>query len=384
MIKPAKRWIVRTPPLPDELMSSWLHRMALANRHTNHSFVATMFGRDVQIWTRDLDRSFRPELLPDLSQWACVSQARLEQLLLTSWLGTVAESITGSFRCTWLLPVGVYHRSRLAAGLQFCPQCLAEDIPYARKAWRGAFVTECPTHRVGLLDRCPCCAAPFVYHRSLPDRQGRRHCRCGADFASMTSPVKSGSTVLRLQARLLRSANLGWTRMSGRWVGSLVLFTGVRHLLYVLTSPKMTNLTALVVPPHLRPQADRFMVFENLPVAQRRSLLKAVSEWLMDWPDKFLRDVARSRSYRGFLFRKRKDTVSWIQVALDQCPTAQPHRITDMEVEACRTWLIRRGEIPSFALIADALGLDLVDRMWPANRSLISVAAIDRHRILRQ
>lgn len=78
---------------------------------------------------------------------------------------------------------------------------------------------------------------------------------------------------------------------------------------------------------NLRPPADRFAVFEHLPVDQRRGRLKAVSEWLMDWPD-----------------NERGNPVSWIQVALDHCPTAQPHRITAIEVEACRTWLVRKGD----------------------------------------
>ena len=48
------RWPVSVDPLPDELLSSWLHRLALANGIAPRSFAGAL-GFDERMWSPRLD-----------------------------------------------------------------------------------------------------------------------------------------------------------------------------------------------------------------------------------------------------------------------------------------------------------------------------------------
>ncbi|MCV3211661.1 TniQ family protein [Mesorhizobium sp. YC-39] len=53
-----KRWPVSAAPLPDELLSSWLHRLALANGIAPRSF-AGVLGLSERMWSPRLDLRLR-------------------------------------------------------------------------------------------------------------------------------------------------------------------------------------------------------------------------------------------------------------------------------------------------------------------------------------
>jgi hypothetical protein len=50
---------------------------------------------------------------------------------------------------------------------RFCPQCWSTDrVPYLRLEWRFKHWRFCPTHRVQLQMRCPCCHNILAMHRA--------------------------------------------------------------------------------------------------------------------------------------------------------------------------------------------------------------------------
>lgn len=117
------------------------------------------------------------------------------QTTLRPFEGVVYPKFKESGVLPWIQTLMVYHRKRNAYGMQFCPQCLAEDEePYFRRSWRIAFNTVCSHHQVMLHDRCPQCDAPVMYHRiemgrsGIPDTVAMGDCHaCGHSLAH--SPV---------------------------------------------------------------------------------------------------------------------------------------------------------------------------------------------------
>lgn len=142
------RWPVSVNPLPDELLSSWLHRLALANGIAPRSF-AGVLGLDARVWSPRLDL-----YLPRHVAGLLVDQTGVPQDVVG------AMTMSGCAMAPFLLPLrDSAHRNR-STWMQYCPQCLATDVtPYFRRQWRLASRVSCFAHGCGLRDRCPACHA---------------------------------------------------------------------------------------------------------------------------------------------------------------------------------------------------------------------------------
>lgn len=160
-------WPIHPHRLPDELLSFWILRVAHANRLKLQTFTNLALGRNASPWARDIDRSASDELLSQLSAQTGSSVEELRGGMLSAYEGILFEHHNAQGNSQWILPLGVYHRTRRAYGMQFCPACLFWDgIPYFRRRWRLAFATICDRHGTLLHDRCPHCAAPVIYFRN--------------------------------------------------------------------------------------------------------------------------------------------------------------------------------------------------------------------------
>lgn len=193
-------------PLPDELLTSWLARLARAHGLKLQSFSQLMFGRSYQLWNRDLDRLAPVWVVERLGESTATSLERAWHTTLASYEGVVYPRHAESGMLRWVLNVGVYHRTRLKFGLQVCPRCLAGDPdPYFRRSWRLAFVVCCPRHRAKLIDACPCCKRPLAFHRSelgQPDRllaESVSQCgHCGTDVREASVAHESDALLIDL------------------------------------------------------------------------------------------------------------------------------------------------------------------------------------------
>ncbi len=223
-----QRWPVKVSPARDELLSSWLHRLAHA-----HGLSPRHFGERLGVgsgaWSARVDLD-PPEFLLNL---------------LHHQTGVGRDGLAGlTFGAEqWrplLLPLRWRKRKRIqATWLQFCPLCLAEDeTPYFRRRWRRASVMTCRRHGRALLDRCPSCGdglAPFEPRVLLP----QHHCaHCGFDLRDAGSPNMKQAT-----------------RRSAELIDDLVRLEAAKGFLdksaliiRVLTLPALEK----------RPRADRF------------------------------------------------------------------------------------------------------------------------------
>lgn len=167
----ADRWPVTVAPQDDELLSSWLHRLALANglapRH-----LGDVLGLGAGMWSARLDCALLDGTLDVLHQQTGVARERIAMMTLGAGPGT-----------RLLLPLRHVAGRSAATWLQFCPDCLAgDDVPYFRRRWRWATRISCWEHGCGLRDRCPGCGDGIAAFAQR-DLIAQHFCsRCGHDL----------------------------------------------------------------------------------------------------------------------------------------------------------------------------------------------------------
>lgn len=160
-------WPVRYKPREDELLSSWLTRLAHGIGLKVQTLCNLEFGNRRQVWNRDIDRLAPPWLLERLCRRTGVSPEAVAATTLRAYEGTLYKRYRASGTLPWVLGLQMYHRRSTGYGLQFCPACLAEsDACHYRKTWRVALYTVCLRHQCLLLDRCPDCQAGIAFVRT--------------------------------------------------------------------------------------------------------------------------------------------------------------------------------------------------------------------------
>lgn len=161
-----KVWPVHPHPFPDELLSSWLVRIAHANGSKVQTFCHAVFQGKHEIWNRDIDKLAPEWLIEILAEKTGTPYDIAYKTSLKRYENILYEHATKAGIEFWITSLRIYHRKRLGFGLSFCPHCLAEDqAPYFRTSWRVALQTFCPKHQVMMIDRCPKCQSPITFHR---------------------------------------------------------------------------------------------------------------------------------------------------------------------------------------------------------------------------
>lgn len=285
-------------------------RLARANRMKVYSFYALYFGRENQIWNRDIDK-LAPDWLTDgLVAWTGLDRLEIEQTTLRSYEGVLYEHHNPYGNTKWILPIGVYHRTRRRHGLVYCPLCLFEDDePYFRKSWRLSFNTVCERHGSMMLGGCPKCDAPTVYfrrdlgHRRMHMVDSMVLChRCGFDLRrgpAYDPPAPDGETLMHLRG-LITFRDMGWW-FSGETTHnySIAFFDVLHHLATYLTSQFGRRLLAEAEKAMPRPMSNgviyKRMSLDLRPADERHQLLLTALWLLMNWPDRFIRHYRETR-----------------------------------------------------------------------------------------
>lgn len=182
-------WPAHPKPLPDELLSSWIVRVAQANGIKLQTLCWMLFGNQKSPWNRDIDRSAPHWLISALSEHTGTNYWDIFHTTLATYRTRLYSRRQSSGQLRWILPVNNYGMRHTGFGQQFCPLCLANDAtPYFRKQWRVALFTYCPHHQVLLWNSCPACGLPVMHYRGdfgreLQEARPIHACHaCGFDF----------------------------------------------------------------------------------------------------------------------------------------------------------------------------------------------------------
>lgn len=285
-------WPVHYKPLPGELLSCWLVRLAHGHGMKAQTFCNVIFGNRRQVWNRDIDRLAPTWLLDELSFRTGTPLAAVFGATLRAYEGLLYRKFRSAGPLNWILLLQMYHRKRNGYGLQFCPTCLYQDsIPYYRIQWRVALNTVCPLHGTMLLDRCPACAAAIAFHRldigKLRTDMDVLLSTCHAcDFDLRSAPtVEPHSFDTPSAAILLQSSQaLMLQSPAGEW--DLDRYAVMHHLCRTMTtryehvSLRKFVLKCLGYPDIL--STTRHMSFEMRPIEQRHHLAQLGAWMLVD------------------------------------------------------------------------------------------------------
>lgn len=335
-------WPIRYKPLPDELLSSWLVRLAHGHGLKVQTFCNLLFGNRLQVWNRDIDRLAPPWLVETLAMHTGTPVDVAYGTTLKVFDGILFRNPRPSGHLNWVLSLKIYHRIREGFGQQFCPACLAEDkTPYFRKAWRLSLSTTCRRHRCMLHDRCPVCGAAVSFFRmdfgieaGDSDNETINVSRCHGCKANLAMALTVPPFIVEPAAFdkiAAMAATIGEPSPPPRRVDELAI---LRRLCALMLSNRSTvALRAYLLAFHgiedpIEPTEKR-IPFESLPLDARHVLLQC-GAWLLNDLGSRLGTAVRSGALRyNHLLRDFEDAPAWYR---DVVKSDVPHRQTLISV----------------------------------------------------
>ncbi|TJZ77527.1 TniQ family protein [Chitiniphilus eburneus] len=343
-------------PLPDEILSSWMVRLAFENGYSIHTFYANLLRCKLPIWTRDIDRHPHPAILALLERQTGQSVEALRLRTLQCYEGLIYDVLPQFGNAAWVRPAGVFHRDRRRAGMQFCPACLADDrVPYFRLRWRLAFYGLCHIHGTCMLDCCPWCGSPVMFHRHgigrdrvIPHATLCLCSVCNADLreAPVAPPTWQDHASLQRYIDVCQLfSHRHWDCGEFTPGCSISFFHGLRVLLAALSGrfgirirPYLADLGIELNGMMGLPKVD----YEYYRTAEQRQLMLTVMWLLEGWPARFL-DVCYARQLtRSRLTSIEPELPYWLyRVAADYLDQRQ-YWPCEQELRAAAPYLERR------------------------------------------
>jgi len=140
-----------TVPLPDELLSSWIARLADHNGLVPRE-LASKLGLGTGMAWAQVDVAPAPHVVAALAELSGLPERRIADMALPE-----------EYRSTLVLAARDGPSGSQAAWVQFCPDCWGQEaVPYLRRDWRLASTAHCHDHRRTLHDRCSKCHAAIA------------------------------------------------------------------------------------------------------------------------------------------------------------------------------------------------------------------------------
>ncbi|AQV14964.1 TniQ family protein [Acinetobacter pittii] len=278
-------WPVHLQPFNDELLSSWMIRLAHGNGYKAHDFYAHYFGRNIQIWNRDIDCQTPNHLINKLHFFTMQNVNNIKKLSIRSYRGILFER-SNSAVLKGILSIGVNHRLRKRYGLQICPMCLKEDkVPYYRKHWRVSYLISCPIHGIELYDKCYKCSFPITPHRLDMIEKSKLAPNLKIDSCSTCFTKLSNSPINKVNKNLHIMSNL-------------ILSALHEEQIFISCDPIFPNLFFLglrgIVQGYIRNLGNEISSKKNsravelLEFSDRLKVLNGCSNLLVNWPSNFL------------------------------------------------------------------------------------------------
>ena len=368
---------VRSQPRHDELLSSWIVRLAMAHGLKLHTF-STLLWDKRSIWNRDIDKCADDKILKELARRTETPLERVRATTLATYEGLLYEQHNARGNTSWIMPLGVYHRVRRLHGTQYCSRCLIEDkAPYFRRAWRLAFVTVCIKHRCLLFDSCPRCYAPINFHRNeLGERSkqvgtGLIRCFiCNFDLREVCSvlPRDVCDDSINYQSTLERAAAEGKINVSdGQTTYALLYFPVLRQLMKVLASRRGNKLLAALcretgMPPFASCFPARRTDIESLRIAERHQLKTLAAYLLENWSERFVRICVSARVWSSTLLRDFEPAPFWYWKVVHDRLYRTAYCATNEEIVAAIAYIEHSGGIAYQKVISELLGTQNVFR----------------------
>ena len=377
-------WPVRLKPQEDELLSSWLMRLAISHGLKLHTFCSITLPNKA-IWNRDIDKSADAEVKQILSSKTGTPISRVHATSLAAYENVLYEKHNHFGPTSWIMPVGIYHRRRRQFGLQYCPRCLAEDVePYYRRKWRIAFMVMCEKHNILLHDRCPKCDEPINFHRNeLGDHRKSvadsltlcYFCRFNLQAAGTELIIRTASTESKFTTMLLETMEAGFCQLSERVITySHLFFLGLRQLVKILAmrDNRIAKLRQAISDSFgvklYAPSAPVSTDFQELGIEARRQLLGLAYCLLEEWPQRFIELSRKYKIWSSLWIRHLEPTVKgrtttapfWLWSVVRDYLYRAKYCPSDQEITSAIKYLENKGETVNNSSVARLLGVAVI------------------------
>ncbi|BBC70902.1 conserved hypothetical protein [Altererythrobacter sp. B11] len=337
-------WPYQPKPQPDELLSSYLCRLAAGMDLKPITFLNTIFGSRKNLLAQDLDNYAPDRIIERISIGTQRSPDEIAACTLPSLVGTLLTTHNPKGRNPWLLPTTIDNNLRHRFGLQYCADCLTEDDrPHYRKIWRLAFVTTCTRHGKMLRDRCPECESPLHPHAAAT----AMHCfRCGSDVREGKQAWTRPDHVA-WQSRLERSLRTGWLQLGDETLRSHVGFAIVRQVATLFVNGRKADAFRNAVArdwdgdpvPYAKPTARQ--PIEYLSIEERHRLFDLVERVMAGWPFRFVHSCAEAGIQRSHAIKDMRSPPFAYEAILRSYLDSRPYYPSEPEVAAAAGWLRR-------------------------------------------
>lgn len=283
--------------MPDELLSSWLVRVALAHGCSPVCLTAVVWPT-LRIWTQDFDRGGELSRLEKLAAYVGIPASELQ----LSTLQRAAQLLLGDHVeqpgvWPWVLVLGCRNRFH-AGGLQCCPECFTQGNPYYRIQWRLAWHTCCQIHEVNLIDCCHQCGAPLQPGLLQAGNLLQQCHACGAELGACarTAPLAGALAIQQYADQMITAPGLfgdvaldftQWMRVARAMVSLLQVAARQRSESALQLCRCLGVDTAVITPALLG------LPFEYLAQSERARLLAGAWAMMVAGPDRFMSEASR-------------------------------------------------------------------------------------------
>lgn len=302
-------WPATEKPQNDELLSSWVYRIA-----RNHGLSLYDFG--YRIWkqlsiTGDIDYYYSQAIISTLCSKTIFNFNQIHNLTLKSFEGILFKDFNPTKVNPWIL---VKRNERVHKYfIVYCSKCFEQDreTPYLRKKWRLSFSITCPKCNCYLMEVCPQCGSPFSYVKhNRSSISNINFCGiCKYDLAK-AKIRKADNELIEIQKIIYRFVDdKTWNVNENNPYPHLL---EVLHHLIPLIYQDRIKITCLtrngITPPRDKKRSPNFSL---LRLKDREMLLREVFYLLEDWPFKFIEIVLKSRLYDESTFKKFDNAPYW-------------------------------------------------------------------------
>jgi len=307
-------WPATLFPQNDELLSSWLTRIA----HNHYQKIYTFYKsvepvKNARIWSRDIDSTIDEVFLSKLSEHTGITIGRILKTTLKSYEESLFLKKIPNGNTKWILGLGIKNSKIERYGLMYCPGCLRKDKkhPYYRKKWRLSISVCCPDCGCYLKEKCSKCKSPIWFTRSelgkkelMPDKSFTHCYNCGYDLKKSRGS-KAEPTIIKYQQLINTYIDQGYTESHNY---SHLYFNGLYQILRILNSEREEPLRLkddiskmLGIQYHYRKKYV-YELFEQKRIKERIQLLRIAFFLLENWPINFITICSRNRIWIETLF----------------------------------------------------------------------------------
>ncbi|MBS1808593.1 MAG: TniQ family protein [Acidobacteria bacterium] len=303
-------WPIHFQPKSDELLSSWVMRLAIAYSMNYLTFIQTIAA------------SAYPAVTNFRTDWDCFAPRQalhyLSRVTTTPFQSIERATLLQQAEASVLSPYWFLS----ASAIQYCPLCLSEDqYPYFRREWRFAFITCCETHESFLADSCPQCGTSISCKQSRKEQENGdvylalRYChRCQSDLGNKQTTHLPSISELEFHQHLRHAIRQGGVDLpAGYRVASHRYFAGIQTVTHRLTIGKSgqvlqqallsnieSNKLSQVEAPIVSCQINR------LNLNQRRVILHLLWKLIQTWPATGAKCANSAKGYDKLLFREEQ------------------------------------------------------------------------------